>query len=46
MKALLFITLLTTTITNSPALKENRLRVKGPAVNEYRQKNGKSLRYF
>lgn len=47
MKLVLLVTL-TALVSLAPqvAEKTSRLRVKGGAVNEYKQKNGKSLRYF
>jgi hypothetical protein len=48
MKLVLLVTLTTLVgLTPQVAEKTNRLRVKGsPLVNEYKQKNGKTLRYF
>jgi hypothetical protein len=48
MKLVLLVTL-TTLVSLTPQLaeKSSRVRVKGsPVVNEYKQKNGKTLRYF
>ena len=48
MKLVLLVTL-TTLISLTPqvAEKSSRVRVKGaPLVNEFKQKNGKSMRYF
>lgn len=45
---LVFLVALTTLVGLTPqvAEKTSRVRVKGGAVNEFKQKNGKSLRYF
>ena len=48
MKLVLLVTL-TTLVVLTPQVSEktNRLRLKGvPVVNEFKQKNGKTLRYF
>lgn len=47
MKLVLLVTL-TALISLTPqvAEKSSRVRVKGAPVNEFKQKNGKSMRYF
>ncbi len=47
MKLVLLVTLTTlVSLTPQIAEKSSRVRVKGGAVNEFKQKNGKSMRYF